>query len=309
MLWSELDRGCSHTTSSAHSLTLPTTLAMPRGGRGGRGARGGRSRGGGVNAVGLHAEDLENEAPLTDAENPAEAEDPVALDPLPVRLTIADALREKANAQRRLNQLQERIMANSRVEAGSAPLLPPGPMLQEVALLLPRIQLLNRAIMHTNYVTAAPAQEEEHTASASSAPATAPEQDIVPRLIDLILQRDAFASVSACTKKFTDNVAALDAAPRHYGAPTPGVKYTLLVPYASFLKQQEGLDRQRQQVEARIQYLNSRTLLKWPTPIPPVEMQVVVVPRRDRSVNNAGADSSVTPPAAADSVLDITPLV
>jgi hypothetical protein len=212
-------------------------------------------------------------------------------------MTIADALREKANVNRRLAALQKRILANARIATTSEPLEQPRPMLDEVALLLPRLHLLSAAIAHANYrtrVSDQPSDDDLGSASAASASVAASSDGAIVGaasssrpskcLLDLVLERDAMAIVGGWTKKITETVAAAHGnGSNGYGVPA-GTTFKVLVPYADFLQQQEALERKRQVLEKRIQYLNACTNIVWPSEttqttitVPPTESVLTTV--------------------------------
>jgi hypothetical protein len=300
-------RNASHLTP--HTFTIQSvfhTQQMPQGGRGGRG-RGNPSRNHNSSGFVIGDEVLDTEVmppheeassepsgPSSSSAQETEQEEltaaPIVLDPLPSKMTIADALREKSLTQRRLNELQDRVLGNSRVEAGSQPLMPPGPCLEEVALLLPRIQLLTRAITHANY-----------TAGVSHLGQQC-------RLIDLILQRDALSAVGGWSKKVTSNVVALDATANRYGGSSE-TKFKVTVPFASLVRQQESLDKTRQALESAIQYWNTQTRVHLPTDVlfPPVTLVVGVQPppavvSSNRAPPTATATATSEQPASSSSV-------
>jgi len=198
-------------------------------------------------------------------------------------MTIADALREKASINRRLKVLQKRVMANSCVTRDGKPLEQPQPMLDEAAILLPRLHLLSSVIEHANYrckvddqpllpppqplplptESYLPASAAAESAAASSAGAIASPSLPQRCLLDLILEHDAMAIVGGWTRKITDAVADL-----HNNDNNNNNNVDVLVPYTDFLRHQKVLEHQRQTLGTRIDYLNSCTYVSWPATKP-----------------------------------------
>lgn len=69
-------------------------------------------------------------------------------------MLLAEALARRAEAQDRLNKLQERLVQGALMQEGDTPPEDPADMLEEVAGLLQEIETLVRRINHTNAKTA-----------------------------------------------------------------------------------------------------------------------------------------------------------
>lgn len=69
-------------------------------------------------------------------------------------MLLAEALARRAEAQDRLNKLQERLVQGALMQEGDTPPEDPADMLEEVAALLQEIETLVRRINHTNAKTA-----------------------------------------------------------------------------------------------------------------------------------------------------------
>ena len=68
-------------------------------------------------------------------------------------MLLAEALARRAEAQDRLNKLQERLVQGALMQEGDTPPEDPADMLEEVAGLLQEIETLVRRINHTNAQT------------------------------------------------------------------------------------------------------------------------------------------------------------
>lgn len=68
-------------------------------------------------------------------------------------MLLAEALARRAEAQDRLNKLQERLVQGAVVQEGDAPAEDPAALLEEAAALLQEIETLVRRINHTNAQT------------------------------------------------------------------------------------------------------------------------------------------------------------
>ena len=69
-------------------------------------------------------------------------------------MLLAEALARRAEAQDRLNKLQERLVQGAMIQEGDTPIEDPAAMLEEAAGLLQEIETLVRRINHTNAQTA-----------------------------------------------------------------------------------------------------------------------------------------------------------
>ncbi|OFT67521.1 hypothetical protein HMPREF3145_11200 [Corynebacterium sp. HMSC05C01] len=69
-------------------------------------------------------------------------------------MLLAEALARRAEAQDRLNKLQERLMQGALMQEGDTPVEDPAELLKEAAELLQEIETLVRRINHTNAQTA-----------------------------------------------------------------------------------------------------------------------------------------------------------
>ena len=69
-------------------------------------------------------------------------------------MLLAEALARRAEAQDRLNKLQERLVQGAMIQEGDTPVEDPAAMLEEAAALLQEIETLVRRINHTNAQTA-----------------------------------------------------------------------------------------------------------------------------------------------------------
>lgn len=68
-------------------------------------------------------------------------------------MLLAEALARRAEAQDRLNKLQERLVQGAMIQEGDSPIEDPADMLEEAAALLQEIETLVRRINHTNAQT------------------------------------------------------------------------------------------------------------------------------------------------------------
>ena len=65
-------------------------------------------------------------------------------------MLLAEALARRAEAQDRLNKLQDRLVQGAMIQEGDTPVEDPAAMLEEAAALLQEIETLVRRINHTN---------------------------------------------------------------------------------------------------------------------------------------------------------------
>ena len=68
-------------------------------------------------------------------------------------MLLAEALARRAEAQDRLNKLQDRLVQGAMIQEGDTPVEDPAAMLEEAAALLQEIETLVRRINHTNAQT------------------------------------------------------------------------------------------------------------------------------------------------------------
>ena len=151
-------------------------------------------------------------------------------------MLLAEALARRAEAQDRLNKLQERLVQGAMIQEGDTPVEDPAAMLEEAAALLQEIETLVRRINHTNSVTTF---EGDAT------------------LTDAIARRDALLRAGRLYSAVAD--AATSRMNRYSRSE---VRYVPTVDAAALRKMSDGAAKEYRQLDTKIQQLNWATELR-----------------------------------------------
>ena len=149
-------------------------------------------------------------------------------------MKLATALSERADLQRRLAALQNRLNNNAKVQEGEEPAENPKELLQELDTLLNRLQALMAQINLTNSRTISDGQT----------------------LTELIARRDCLTKRVGIMRSFLDNASA-----RADRYSQKEIKILSTVPVSTLQKQVDAVSRELREVDEQIQSLNWTTEL------------------------------------------------
>ncbi len=149
-------------------------------------------------------------------------------------MKLAEALTERADLQKRLNQLSVRLSANARVQEGESPAEDPAELLAELEGITARLEELIFRINATN--CAVLDQGESLTA--------------------LLARRDCLSKRVEILRAFLREASNLAARATH-----SEIKIKSTVPVAQLQKQADALSKQLRELDVRIQSLNWTTEL------------------------------------------------
>lgn len=149
-------------------------------------------------------------------------------------MKLAEALIERADLQKRIAQLEGRLLANARVQEGESPAEDPNELLQELDRSLCQLENLIVRINHTNdNVT-----------------------DNGQTLTVLLAQRDCLTLRLKVLRSFLQNASAVVSR-----SSLSEIKIKSTVPVAQLQKQLDAFSCQRRELDTRIQGLNWTTEL------------------------------------------------
>ncbi|MBX7221364.1 MAG: DIP1984 family protein [Blastocatellia bacterium] len=151
-------------------------------------------------------------------------------------MKLAEALIQRADAQKRFEQIKQRILQNAKVQQGDAPAENPSQLLAEVEEIGTRVVALVRKINQTNSLTEFEANET---------------------LADAIARRDGLLKRQGVYREL-----AAAAAVMHNVYMRSEVKFVSAVNVAEIQKTADALAQEYRELDSRIQALNWLTDLK-----------------------------------------------
>jgi hypothetical protein len=150
-------------------------------------------------------------------------------------MKLAEALILRADTQKRIEQLKQRLNANARVQQGEKPAEDPKKLMTELDALLRQLEALMKNINRTNSAT-----EVQKSVTMSDALAM---RDV------LMMKRNAYAGLAQAASVRQDRVSRSE------------VKFVSTVEVAKLQKSVDDLSKQYRELDAKIQALNWLTEL------------------------------------------------
>lgn len=144
-------------------------------------------------------------------------------------MKLAYALTERADLQRRLSELESRLMTNAKVQEGEKPAEEPENLLKEMDDILRRLEELMERINRTNSVVT----------------------DQGETLTALLARRDCLTRRLQIMRNFLNSASSLVSR-----ASRSEIRIRSTVPVAKMQKNVDGLSRELRELDARIQGLN-----------------------------------------------------